>query len=269
MAGTRSRTKGGSKPKAKKKKAGADEGPASVWQRPATWIVGLVIVAIEELAVGGIRTGISNLFDVVTGKQPVQVVAVPDTLRPDYVLTSPREEISGFPRSQADFDGFAAWARSKGAVDANATAVQVTITGRTSAAVVLTALRVRVLERGQPLEGINVTLPTAGPILVRGFSVDLDASPPMVEPRLEDVEMLGEDATPITFPFRVSSTEPEVFHIEARTTRCDCTWVAELFWTAGGEQGSTIIDDGGEPFRTTSSEASPTYHMWRGRLIEA
>ena len=57
----------------------------------------------------------------------------------------------------------------------------------------------------------------------------------------------------------MSESEPEVFFIFASAHRCDCTWVAELAWSAKGKSGVATIDDDGEPFRTVSGEGATAY----------
>jgi hypothetical protein len=57
----------------------------------------------------------------------------------------------------------------------------------------------------------------------------------------------------VTFPYEVSDEESETFWIVASTDGCYCTWTAELLWTFGQTEGSTVIDNNGEPFQTTST----------------
>jgi hypothetical protein len=75
------------------------------------------------------------------------------------------------------------------------------------------------------------------------------------------------DEKPVRFPYKVSQTDPEVFYIAVNTKKCDCTWIAELFWTTRGKNGSTIIDDNGRPFRVTSSGNSASYYSNDGQTF--
>lgn len=61
------------------------------------------------------------------------------------------------------------------------------------------------------------------------------------------------------FPYRVSSTDVEVFHIDAHVEGHDVTWYLELEWTSGGRSGTLRIDDRGEPFRTSSLKTRPSF----------
>ncbi len=59
----------------------------------------------------------------------------------------------------------------------------------------------------------------------------------------------------VTFPFRVSSTEPVVLRVIASTKSCDCDWGLDLAWTSGGSTGTTAIAEGDRDFRTSASTA--------------
>ena len=92
-------------------------------------------------------------------------------------------------------------------------------------------------------------------MIVRHFQVNLDEDPPTVS----SVES-EEGAPAVDFPYRVSDTELEVFHIVAYTSGCDCSWRANLQWSYRGKSGITVIDDDGEPFRTVGSSKSVLYY---------
>jgi hypothetical protein len=133
-----------------------------------------------------------------------------------------------------------------------------------------TGLKVRVLER-KPLPATSTVLVAGcgGDGAFRWLDVDLDESPPRATPgfRANAVEGLrGEvsdkQLTPIRFPYSVSLSDAEPFLITARTRRCDCAWVAEVTWASEGRTGTTVIDDGGRPFRSTAiTNASAECHI--------
>ena len=54
------------------------------------------------------------------------------------------------------------------------------------------------------------------------------------------------------FPLRITDSDQEVFDVTATVSRRDCDWTLLLDWTAGDRQGTTVVDDHGKPFRTTS-----------------
>ena len=64
------------------------------------------------------------------------------------------------------------------------------------------------------------------------------------------------------FPYRVSQSELELFDIYASTSRNHIAWRLRLHYTAEDGQGSVVIDDGGEPFRTTAMASAA---FWEGR----
>lgn len=133
----------------------------------------------------------------------------------------------------------------QGGVDAISTLLRVVVQGRTPSPVVLHGLRVTVVSRNQPIDGIYVTFqPDLGGIPVRLAIIDLDTQPPTLS--FED----GLKGNEERFPLQVSQEEVEVFDILAVSSDCDCAWYLSLDFESGGKQGSITIDDHGHPFRT-------------------
>jgi hypothetical protein len=88
-----------------------------------------------------------------------------------------------------------------------------------------------------------------------------------VHARPPDAPVRGEPSEAIDFPYRVSSSDPEVFHLYAVTEFCDCQWEARLRWTVAGEPGTTTIRNGERPFRTAAitrarERYAPRYGEW-------
>ncbi|MER6953318.1 helix-turn-helix transcriptional regulator [Streptomyces sp. NPDC000618] len=176
----------------------------------------------------------------------------------DYVIAKPPQEVPP-PPMPADA---AVWAASQGAVHGRTTNLRISVQGRDSAAVVLEAVHVRVVNRTTPASrrGIAYSMyEGCGAILVpRYFSVNLDARRPLAR------SMPGNDpdrpAPAIDFPYQVSLQEPEVLLLAASTESCTCDWYLELDWSSQGRTGTVRIDDHGRPFRTTSITGLP--HYW-------
>jgi hypothetical protein len=176
----------------------------------------------------------------------------------EYVIAKPPQEVPP-PPIPADA---AVWAASQGAVHGLTTNLRISVQGRGSAAVVLEALHVRVVNHTTPASrrGIAYSMyEGCGAILVpRYFSVNLDARRPLAR------SMPGNDpdrpAPAIDFPYQVSLREPEVLLLDARTESCTCDWYLELDWSSQGRTGTVRIDDHGRPFRTTSITGLP--HYW-------
>ncbi|MFD4997509.1 transcriptional regulator [Streptomyces buecherae] len=154
------------------------------------------------------------------------------------------------------------WARAHGAVHGGTTIVEVTVAGRSSQAVVLRGLQVRVVGRQTPLAWPAFAMENGcgGSLTPRAFSVDLDMARPLAKPT-DGYD--GQRPLPaVRFPYRVSATDPEVLRVNARTVACDCQWYLELDWVSGDRQGTVRIDDGGRPFRTSGFKGRPEYGYW-------
>ncbi|MFJ6985481.1 MULTISPECIES: helix-turn-helix domain-containing protein [unclassified Streptomyces] len=173
----------------------------------------------------------------------------------DYVIGRPPAEVPPPPAPQ----DAGPWAAAQGAVHGRETQVQISVQGRGSTAVVLTALRVRVVGRTAPAPGNAYAMDRGcgGALTPRFFSVDLDKDRPIAR------SVAGNDSgTPIPavrMPYRVSAEDPEVLLVTARTESCDCSWYLELDWSSQGRTGTVRIDDAGRPFRTRSITGLPRY----------
>ncbi|WP_413759458.1 helix-turn-helix domain-containing protein [Streptomyces sp. MMBL 11-3] len=176
----------------------------------------------------------------------------------DYVI---RKDPSEVPPPPAPQDA-GTWAATQGAVHGRDTNVEISVQGRSSTAVVLTALRVRVTGRTAPVPGTVYAMDhgCGGSITPRSFAVDLDKDRPIAR------SVPGNDAgTPIPavrMPYRVSATDPEVLLVTARTQTCGCSWYLELDWSSEGRTGTVRVDDRGSPFRTSAIGGLPRY--WYG-----
>ncbi|MGW1783440.1 helix-turn-helix domain-containing protein [Streptomyces sp. NPDC002143] len=176
----------------------------------------------------------------------------------DYVIAKPPQQVPPPPAPQ----DAAAWAASLEAVHGRTTHVRISVQGRGSAAVVLEALHVRVVNRTTPAarRGIAYSMyEGCGAILIpRHFSVNLDAHRPLAR------SIPGNDPErpdpAVDFPYRVSLQEPEVLLLSARTESCTCDWYLDLDWSSQGRTGTVRIDDHGRPFRTTDIKGLP--HYW-------
>ncbi len=173
----------------------------------------------------------------------------------EYLVARPPGAVPP-PPAEADAEP---WAQALGAVHAGETGVRITLQGTGERAVVLEALRIRVVARRGPAEGRvhRMSSGCGGALTPRMFDVDLDAERPVA--RSVPGNDTGEPIAPVSFPYRVSASDPEVFLVTGRTARCDCDWVAELRWSGGGRSGTVRIDDGGRPFRTSGAPGRPVH----------
>ncbi|MFJ9665278.1 helix-turn-helix domain-containing protein [Streptomyces sp. NPDC101219] len=173
----------------------------------------------------------------------------------DYVVDAPPERVPPPPAPQ----DAGVWAGAQRAVHGGETLVELSVQGTSDTAVVLTALRVRVVGRGAPAAGHVYAMDQGcgGALTPRYFDVDLDKDRPLARP------VAGNDAgTPlpaVRMPYRVSAEDPEVLLVTARTDACDCRWYLELDWSSQGRTGTVRVDDGGRPFRTSGIAGLPHY----------
>lgn len=182
----------------------------------------------------------------------------------DYVIAKPPKEVPPPPAPQ----DAGAWAATQQAVHGRNTIVEITVQGRKSAAVVLTALRVRVVGRTAPAEGNVYAMDQGcgGRVSPRYFDVDLDKDRPIARP--VDGADLDIPIPAVRFPYSVSAGDPGVLRVSAQTVTCDCRWYLELEWSSEGRTGTVRIDDDGRPFRTTGIKGVPRYeydtskHRW-------
>ncbi|WP_314616186.1 helix-turn-helix domain-containing protein [Streptomyces stackebrandtii] len=159
----------------------------------------------------------------------------------------------------------ATWAGAKRAVHGGETRVRISLQGRSpSSAVVLQALHVRVVGRAQPLPWTAYRMGggCGGAVTPRHFAVDLDRPRPLARP-VDGYDASGAEGRTIpavSFPYAVTSADPEELLVTARTAGCDCRWYLELAWSSEGRSGTVRIGDGeGKPFRTSGIKGSPVH----------
>ena len=173
----------------------------------------------------------------------------------DYVIAKPPGQVPPPPAPQ----DAAPWAATQSGVHGGETLVQLSVQGRSETAVVLEALRVRVVGRAAPAGGNAYAMDQGcgGSLTPRSFAVDLDKDRPIAR------AVAGNDSgTPIPavrMPYRVSAKDPEVLLVTAEAGSCDCRWYLELDWSSQGRTGTMRIDDDGRPFRTSAIEGLPRY----------
>ncbi|MFI8070963.1 helix-turn-helix domain-containing protein [Streptomyces sp. NPDC086033] len=176
----------------------------------------------------------------------------------DYVIDKPPSQVPPPPLVQ----DAGIWAATQGAIHGRETKVQISVQGRSSTAVVLEALRVRIAGRGSPAPGTAYAMDQGcgGGITPRGFDVNLDIDRPVAHAVAGNDT--GQTVPAVQFPYRVSATDPEVLLVTATTQTYDCNWYLELDWSSQGRTGTVRVDDHGRPFRTTSIKGLT--RLWYG-----
>jgi hypothetical protein len=161
-----------------------------------------------------------------------------------------------------------AWTQSAGGAAARMQRVELHIDGNSESQTVIRNIRaVAVGTRVAAVsEGTLVGIGCGGPGSYRAVVADLDTEPPKMTPKV--VGAGGEDAqpgvnlTPIRFPYEVSATDSESFLIEAYATRFDVYWHLEVDWTFKGQDGTTVVKNNGQLFRTTGRTNAPHVCFW-------
>ncbi|MFD6437819.1 helix-turn-helix domain-containing protein [Streptomyces venezuelae] len=173
----------------------------------------------------------------------------------DYVIDKPPSQVPPPPAPQ----DAAPWVATQKAVHGGETLVQLSVQGRSDTAVLLEALRVRVVGRGAPVKGnaYAMDLGCGGAVTPRYFDVNLDKDRPIA--RAVPGNDSGTPIPAVRMPYRVSAKDPEVLLVTGGTRTCDCRWYLELDWSSQGRKGTVRIDDDGRPFRTSAIKGLDRY----------
>ncbi|MFB9464557.1 hypothetical protein [Streptomyces cinereospinus] len=241
----------------------AGDAPVPLWRRPAV-MAAATAVAITVIA-GWIQQGgaaaVSSLFGDADETEPVVHAK---TMEPDFCgvwhlrkeasavseelkkqLNGPKPAGSGNP----DYSKILSAVRKATKSDLpSGNTVEVTIEGSNGKAAILTGLDV-IVQKRSALSGDLMTVGSScgGGVTARRYVAELDDP----NPRFEVVEQAGpgeETKKPIDFPYKVSSGDPEVFHLEGASNDGIVEWKAKLHWVADGKEKSTEISDNGKPF---------------------
>ncbi|MGH3343997.1 MAG: hypothetical protein ACRDPK_14240 [Carbonactinosporaceae bacterium] len=227
------------------------------WKAAKAIAAAVLIGALVEVMTGALSSVFSAVAARLWGGDPM-TIAVDHLEDPcaGWVIPRPPGSLGTppAPESPEYFD----WADRRGGVDAGTTAADLILRGNSAKAVVLRDMRIVVTKRRPPVDGTHLFNACGGPVTRRLFDVDLDRQPPSIVAKAEASP--GEKPQrPVEFPYQVAQGDPEVITIVTRTRDCDCSWVAELDWVDGEEQHTSVIDNDGRPFRTTSTSSSQVY----------
>ncbi|MEU0251050.1 helix-turn-helix domain-containing protein [Streptomyces sp. NPDC006184] len=167
-----------------------------------------------------------------------------------YLIDRPPSAVAPPPLEQ----DVPAWMSVHKAVAAGGQYVTFTVQGTGEETVVLEKLSVRMAGKRSPLAWNDYAMGypgvgCGGTVPTRSFTVALDAMRPAPVP----------EAGSRGFPFKVSRSDPEVFHVAADASAYDVSWYLELSWSSGGRHGTLLIDDDGRPFRTSGNNGRPKY----------
>ncbi len=125
--------------------------------------------------------------------------------------------------------------------------IEVTVRAAGPAPVRLLGVRVLLRDRRPaPRPGLELVLPcdcTGGRRVRDLLSTDLDQAVPSVRPAGGPVVSVG--------------PADQVMVLRADSRDCDCRFDLELRWRSGGRDGTTVLDDGGRPFRVVGRAGRP------------
>ncbi|MFJ8001143.1 hypothetical protein ACIQ7D_29130 [Streptomyces sp. NPDC096310] len=133
--------------------------------------------------------------------------------------------------------------------------LSLTLQAKTSQAVVVTGVKVKVLSnRAVPSSGFVVYGECGGGMTPRRFDVSLAKTPVPVRPA---APAKGDEV--VDFPFKVADSDPEQLTLQLRPGERDIRFTVEVEWVADGEHGSKILDNAGQGFRVMGTGDLPTY----------
>ncbi|MGW2005799.1 helix-turn-helix domain-containing protein [Streptomyces nigrescens] len=177
----------------------------------------------------------------------------------NYLLQQTPDHVPPPPRAPQDTRD---WARALGGIGGGHMLLQLTATGNTDDAVVLTSLNVRVVGKRAALSWPVYALGDGcgSGVTPQTFDIDLDDSQPLAKP------VAGQDGDVVVpaknFPFKVSTRDPQVLNLNVHTEGHDVSWYLEVGWSSGGQQGTVRVNDGGKPFRTSAIDGRKKYGYW-------
>jgi hypothetical protein len=167
---------------------------------------------------------------------------------------------------EAGTSAVARWARENSVADPGHTEVEIVAQAPEGADIVLKRIEVVVDGRSPALRLNSYVLSPGcgGAASERFFFVDLDETGPTVKAR-PAVEAGKVRQSAVDFPYRISTGDPEVFHVTAvlESLTESVKWHLDLVYVIDGRQKTKRIDNSGAPF-VTSGEANSRRFVWNG-----
>ncbi|MEV7232209.1 BTAD domain-containing putative transcriptional regulator [Polymorphospora sp. NPDC051019] len=183
-----------------------------------------------------------------------------------YIFDKPVGELSPPPADHQNPLVLATWAYANGGGDADTTYIKLSLQGIDEASILINRIEINIISQ-KPTQPLRTYISKQrftfkAEVLHRRAEVNLDDTTPFI--------VITGDLTG-TRPWetlRVSHNEPEIIHIQAKTSRFDCTWTATLHYSINDREGTVPVDNRGKPFRTIASTGSTTYGIdTNGRIV--
>jgi hypothetical protein len=248
----------------RRRRAAADQGAAEpAAPRPRLGRAGKAgLFAVSTIAAAALGWSVNYVLpgtvETLQGEEPIRVVAGYDV---DVYSDGWRMALPGAldlrdqPPPETHCTDVRRWVAERGGVDIGGSFVKLVVEGRTSKSVVIRNISAKVLERGNPLAGTRVACPSAGANQSIRLYFDLDRPTPVAlsedeQGRPGDPYFRGNFVT-------LAKGEAVVFDVHAVTRGCACAWRLEIDALVGGSPQTVVVDESGEPFRTTGE--APRY----------
>ncbi|MEU4886350.1 MULTISPECIES: hypothetical protein [Streptomyces] len=136
----------------------------------------------------------------------------------------------------------------------------ITLQAKTSQAIVVSGLEVRVLSRVEvPVNGSIIEPDGCGGLMSeRRFDVNLKSLPASIEPHV-DRRKGGSGDDVVDFPFKITSNDPEQVLLLLDPIDEDIRFSVKVEWVSGGEYGSVTLDNDGRGYRVIGPGNLPSY----------
>ncbi len=200
---------------------------------------------------------------------PLSVQVASESSCPAGSFVVPR---SALPKRAEPGTVHTGWAYSKGGLDLNPL-YYLTVQGDSEESVVLHSLSVVDVNRVSPPPDAVAfrTCVGGGDLYRRRFDLKVGEAGSSVEAVSGDKDEPSDGADPAPkFPYKVSSSDPEVFWLMVKT-QCYCEWKLRLKWTSGSRSGSADVTLDGRSFRTGPTSGGPATSFGltpRGRVVQ-
>ena len=155
------------------------------------------------------------------------------------------------------------WITRLRGIPADSMMVTFTVDGVGLEKVTIHDIRVVDVKALRPSTGTRVVWVCGGGSLYRYMLIDFDANPPKRTFHVdENSTVQPRERRPISFPYVVSSVDPESFEVIAHAKKASVEWALEIDWSFQGKTGVLRVDDNGSPFRISGAAAVTASCAW-------
>lgn len=148
--------------------------------------------------------------------------------------------------------------RQAGAADYFGTFLQLIAEGRTLKDVAIVGIQARIVRRDKRANGALISCESAGAVDVIALGLNLDEPEPVARTINEESGKFEEPWFSQDSAVTLTKGELLPFRITATTKKSYVEWELEIQMIIDGEREEMVLDNEGEPFRTTAPLARPT-----------